>query len=369
MMKRTFIIYCLLTILGFEAAFSEDGRIVSQKDLKKSTDTSRIPSPAQIIATPVKTNTDIEAVLVNQAITAKLIRLNPRAVSFVTDYRTRNTADLMGIKDWGMPYFNLIDKVMTQQGLPVELKYLAVVESKLKSAALSSAGAVGPWQLMPATARELGLKVGKGKDERRDYYKSTTAAAKYLKYLYGEFGDWLLVIAAYNSGPGYVYNAIKKSKSRNFWNLQYYLPEESRTHVKKFIGTHYIFEGQGGICTLTTDEATEQIGALAGYMQNRNLSGEELNNATTTTISGKYRAAVISKYVNMDIEDFNRYNPYFDKIMDDADGTYSLKLPGGQMALFISNKYPILNESVLLMLGDVTVDLVPNKKSQTTAIK
>ncbi len=83
-----------------------------------------------------------------------------------------------------------------------------------------------------------------GKDERTDYYKSTHAAAKYLRDLYTEFGDWLLVIAAYNGGPGNVYSAIRKSGSRNFWDLQYYLPAESRTHVKKFIGTHYVFEGQ-----------------------------------------------------------------------------------------------------------------------------
>ncbi len=103
---------------------------------------------------------------------------------------------------------------------------------------------------MPATARILGLKVNRSHDERTDYFKSTHAAAKYLKDLYTEFGDWLLVIAAYNGGPGNVYSAIRKSGSRNFWNLQYYLPAESRTHVKKFIGTHYIFEGQGRVTTL-----------------------------------------------------------------------------------------------------------------------
>jgi len=371
MMKRKLIFFYMLSVFLVGSANAGERLFRPGTSLKLVKDTTQTPTPAQIITNPVILNNDLEAVMSNQAYAAKLIRLNPRAISFVHDYMARNSKDLEEIKDWGMPYFNMMDKVLAKNGLPVELKYLAVVESQLKSAALSSAGAVGPWQLMPATARGLGLKVVKGKDERRDYYKSTNAAAKYLKALYSEFGDWLLVIAAYNGGPGYVYSAIKKSKSRDFWALQYYLPAESRNHVKKFISTHYIFEGQGGITTLTRDEATEQIGALAGYMQNRNLTGEELNNSSTTTISGKYRAVVISKYVNMDIENFNKYNPYFDKIMDEADGTYTLKLPVSQMELFIANKYPILNESVQMLLeNNISVEAdVPGEKIQVTAKK
>jgi len=245
-----------------------------------------------------------------------------------------------------------MDGILVKYGLPTELKYLAVIESRLQSGAVSWAGAAGPWQLMPATARGMGLKVTKLKDERRDYYKSTTAAAKYLKYLFGEFHDWLLVIAAYNGGPGYVYSAIKKSKSRDFWVLQKYLPLESRNHVKKFIGAHYIYEGQGGITTLTKDEATEQIGSLAGYMFNRQLTGQELNNSKTTTISGKYHSMVIVKYINMDVQDFNRYNPEFDKLMAGPESEYQMKLPASKMDLFIANKNPILNESVQRMLTD-----------------
>jgi membrane-bound lytic murein transglycosylase D len=266
----------------------------------------------------------------------------------------------------------MMDDIFEQHGLPIELKYLAVIESKLKSSAVSYAGAVGPWQFMAATAKGYGLKVSKSRDERRDYYKSTHAAAKYLKYLYNEFGDWLLVIAAYNGGPGYVYNAIKKSKSRNFWELQNYLPAETRNHVKKFISTHYILEGQGGICTLTKAEATEQIGSLAGYLLNRNLTAEELNNASTTTISGKYRAVVVAKYVNMDSQEFNRYNPHFDKMMDSNQNSYDLKLPEDGMEKFIANKYSILNESVQLLLNETNTSTATtelNKKLQTTAIK
>jgi membrane-bound lytic murein transglycosylase D len=101
-------------------------------------------------------------------------------------------------------------------------------------------------------------------------YKSTKAAAKYLNDLYKEFGDWLLVIAAYNSGPGPVYTAIKKSGSHNFWRLQQYLPLETRLHVKRFIGTHYYFEGEGSITTLTKAEATEHLKAVTKFMENAN---------------------------------------------------------------------------------------------------
>ena len=108
-------------------------------------------------------------------------KLNPRAVGFVQDYIEKNDKDLESMKSWGRPYFNMIDGILSQYGLPRELKYLAVIESQLKSNSVSWVGAVGPWQLMPATARVLGLKVNRHCDERRNYSKSTHAAAKYFK--------------------------------------------------------------------------------------------------------------------------------------------------------------------------------------------
>ena len=283
------------------------------------------------------------------------VRLNPRAISFVQDYMDKNTEDLLDMKEWGRPYFNMMDNILSKYGLPTELKYLAVIESRLKRSAVSWAGAVGPWQLMPGTARILGLKVSRSRDERTDYYKSTHAAAKYLKDLYTEFGDWLLVIAAYNGGPGNVYTAIRKSGSRNFWNLQYYLPAESRTHVKKFIGTHYIFEGQGSVTTLTKAEATEQMGVTATYLLKRNLTAQELSEIKSVTVSGKYYSSVIARHVAMEPATFNRYNPDFDKKMASADNAYELKLPADKMELFQANKYTILNESVQLLLSGATV--------------
>ena len=278
-------------------------------------------------------------------------RLNPKALSFVQDYMKENWSDLQSMRTWGRPYFNLIETILTQYGLPRELKYLAVIESNLKPSATSWAGAVGPWQLMPQTARDLGLKVTRQHDERRNYYKSTRAAAMYLRDLYNELGDWLLVIAAYNGGTAHVYHAIRRSGSRSFWDLQYYLPTESRIHVKKFIGTQYTFEGQGSVTTLTKEEAREQLSGSSMYVFNRNLTPEEASDAKTVAISGKYFSTVIARYTLLDSATFSRYNPDFDKVMASPNNTYDLKLPSDKMELFAANKYEILNESVQLLPG------------------
>jgi membrane-bound lytic murein transglycosylase D len=166
-----------------------------------------------------------------------------QGMKFVNHYIKYNDEDLLVVKKRSEGPFTIIDSVLDHYGLPLELKYLAVIESELKPTALSRVGAKGPWQLMPGTAHVLGLKVSHHSDERTSYYKSTRAAAKYLKDLHREFGDWLLVLAAYNGGPVPVYRAIRKAHSRDFWTLQRYLPAESRNHVKKFIATAYYFEG------------------------------------------------------------------------------------------------------------------------------
>lgn len=277
-------------------------------------------------------------------------QVNPHAESYMQDYLNAHTKSLVQMKSWGQPYFNLIDNILSQYGLPRELKYLAVIESNLNTRATSWVGAGGPWQFMPYTAREYGLVVNNLLDERRDYYKSTHAAARYLLTLYGQLKDWLLVIAAYNGGPGRVYSAIKKSGSRNFWNLQYYLPTESRNHVKKFIATHYIMEGTGGVTT-TPNLAGNPGAGVNSFDVKPDLSEEEISNASTQSITGKYNSVVIAKNLSMDIVTFNRYNPDFDNLMS-INGNYDLRLPADKMQLFLANKYVILNECVQLLLGD-----------------
>jgi membrane-bound lytic murein transglycosylase D len=282
------------------------------------------------------------------------VRLNPKALNFVQDYMKENWDELQSIRSKGQAYFNLIENILTQYGLPKELKYLAVIESNLKSSAVSRVGAKGPWQLMPQTARDLGLKVNRNIDERKNYVKSTRAAALYLRDLYSQLGDWLLVIAAYNTGTAKVFHAIHSSGSRSFWDLENYLPLESRLHVKRFIGTQYTFEGQGSVTTLTKEEATEQLTGSAMYVYHRDLTAQEAQTARTVTVTGKYSSAVIAKYTLMDSATFDRYNPNFDKIMAGSNNSYDLKLPAGKMDLFVANKYDILTESVQLLAKEAT---------------
>lgn len=163
---------------------------------------------------------------------------------YMAGYVRQNKEVLQHIKQSKAASFKVIDATFKKYNLPSDLKYLAVVESELKASAVSKVGAVGFWQLMPETAQLLGLKVTAKYDERKHLSKSTQAAAIYLRDLHREFGDWLLVLAAYNSGPGPVYKAIRKSGSRDFWKLQAYLPAETRAHVKRIIATRYYFEGQ-----------------------------------------------------------------------------------------------------------------------------
>ena len=291
------------------------------------------------------------------------VKLNARAVSFVKDYMDAEGKNLEKMKTWGQPYFNTIDNILVKYNLPKELKYLAVIESELKSTATSWVGAVGPWQLMPETARLLGLKVNHKVDERQNYQKSTHAAAKHLKDLYNEFGDWLLVIAAYNGGAGKVYSAIRKSGSRNFWKLQYYLPAESRNHVKKFIATHYIMEGDGGITTLTKDETDILKQASNVNPAEKNLSAAELTNSKVQGISGRYNSLVITKYIAFSIIEFNRYNPDFDKLIT-HNGKYELRLPADKIDLFMAKRYDILNESLQIMLDSFKQSLSTPAKTQ-----
>ena len=233
-----------------------------------------------------------------------------------------------------------------------EVKKLAVSESDLKANATSWVGARGPWQFMSYTAKDYGLQVNGFIDERTDYYKSTNAAARYLLSLYKDLKDWLLVIAAYNGGPARVYSAIRQSGSRNFWALQYYLPTESRNHVKKFIATHYIMESTDNTTASSMNYSTLKDG---NNVFKSTLSQEDADNTEVLNLSGKYNSVIIAKNLSMDIIEFNRLNPGFDMVMSSGDA-FDLRLPSDKMDLFVANKYPILNECVHVLLNTVNTE-------------
>jgi membrane-bound lytic murein transglycosylase D len=276
-----------------------------------------------------------------------LSQLSPKAVPFVQDYIRKQGKELTKMKEWGRPYLDLYDNILTQYGVPKEMKYLSVIESHLRSGLVSWAGAVGPWQIMDYEAKRLGLRVGKI-DDRTDYTKSTQAAAKLMKELYNQFGDWLLVVAAYNGGAGRIRQAIRLSGSRNFWDLQYYLREETRSHVKKFIGTHYLFEGSGGVTTMIKQEASD-FKANEAEKINQPLSETELNTTSVIPIKGRYNSRIVIKFLEMDLLQFSKWNPVFDKTLSSGQ-PYNLRLQIDKLPLFEAKKQEILSESIRLLL-------------------
>ena len=276
-------------------------------------------------------------------------QVNPYAESYMSDYLKSNTKYLLNLRKTATPYFNLIDGILSQYGLPRELKYLAVIESNLKSTALSSAGARGPWQFMSYTAKDYGLQVNEWTDDRTDYFKSTTAASKYLLTLYKDLKDWLLVIAAYNGGPGRVYSAIRKSGSRNFWQLQYYLPEESRNHVKKFIATHYIMETKKAD-GLDNDKFNYSNLSDEEKFLTPKITNVEKENLAEAQVSGRYKSKIIAQNIEMDLKDFDRFNPQFDNIISTG-ASVTLRLPSAKMEMFNEKKLTILDQCIQELLS------------------
>ena len=170
------------------------------------------------------------------------VRLTKNVKSYIRDYTllARKSSELaLGNSTL---YFPIFEELNNTFGIPDEMKYLMVIESSLKPQAASKVGARGLWQLMPATARMHGLDINDYVDERSDPYRSTDAALMHLTDLFEEFGDWTLVIAAYNCGSGRMRSAIKKGKSKNFWKIKKYLPRETRDYIEKFIAAAYTME-------------------------------------------------------------------------------------------------------------------------------
>ena len=173
-------------------------------------------------------------------------------ISLYADRRRDLVRYMMGMADL---YFPIFEQILDQYDLPLELKYLAVVESALNPRALSRVGAAGLWQFMLPTGKLYGLEINSLIDERLDPYASTHAACRYFKDMYATFGDWHLVLASYNCGPGNVNKAIRRAGGRtNFWDIFPYLPKETRSYVPLFIAATYImtYHCEHNLCPMQT---------------------------------------------------------------------------------------------------------------------
>jgi len=168
--------------------------------------------------------------------------MNSYMVNYCASYINNFGRRLVAVSNKGET-FSTIESILAKHNIPKELEYLAVIESALNGNARSPVGAVGYWQFMSGTARLFGLTVNRHRDDRRNLYKSTEAAAKYLSYLYDKFDDWLLVVAAYNCGGGRLQSAVDRAGGKkDFWAVKAYLPKETQNHVLAFVATATIME-------------------------------------------------------------------------------------------------------------------------------
>ena len=171
------------------------------------------------------------------------IEYNPGLENIIKSFlknRKKSFERLMAISEY---YFPLFEEALAKQNVPLEIKYLAVVESALNPKAVSKMGATGLWQFMYHTGKQYNLKIDSYVDDRSDPLRSSEAAAQYMANMYAIFGDWDLVLASYNSGPGNVAKAIRRSGGQqNFWNIKKYLPQETQGYVPAFLATMYIYE-------------------------------------------------------------------------------------------------------------------------------
>ncbi len=304
---------------------------------------------------------------------------------FVRKYMELHNRTLSTVQGNSATPFSVIDNVLEKKNLPKELKYLAVIESALNYNAVSRAGAVGPWQLMETTARMMGLSVSRKQDERRDLAKSTAAATKYLELLYGQLNDWLLVIAAYNSGPTPVQRAIALTGSHNFWDIKEYLPRETQGHVLAFIATASIFENLSKFIDLgsipvdfkfnnkikdkedeaalaaaksamvtpaTAGAAPTALASATPAVKKNPFSDEELKNMTMVRITQPIYADLMAQELGIDKKLIARWNPDYETFVFRTYPTpfYNLRIPKDKLELFLKKKEFLDKKSKVILM-------------------
>jgi membrane-bound lytic murein transglycosylase D len=227
---------------------------------------------------------------------------------------------LMGLSQF---YFPVFEEQLAKNNIPLEIKYLAIVESALNPKAVSRVGATGLWQFMYHTGKQYGLKIDSYVDERSDPFKASEAASQYMTNMYKMFGDWDLVLASYNSGPGNVAKAIRRSGGKqNFWNIKKYLPKETQGYLPAFLATMYIFEYH----------------KEHGIVPNKAIA----NHFATDTIAVKRHITFrqISSLLDISESEIKFFNPSYkrDEIPYITGQINFLKLPKDKIAVFASNE-------------------------------
>ncbi len=256
------------------------------------------------------------------------LTFNERVFSFVDYFTIRNreyTRMVVRRKD---VYFPLFEKYLKKYGIPEDLKYLSIVESGLNPEARSRVGAVGLWQFMPSTGRMYGLNQDWYVDERMSPEKSTEAACKYLKQLYNMFDDWELALAAYNTGPGNVRKAIRRSGyKKDFWSIYNYLPRETRSYVPQFVAVIYALN----------------------HLEEHNLLEEVpeyVFEADTLLVSQFISLKALGEQINVCEEDLRRLNPELRRgAIPETAKNYPLLIPADTYDFIAANSTAILDSA------------------------
>ncbi|ADQ79595.1 Lytic transglycosylase catalytic [Paludibacter propionicigenes WB4] len=244
---------------------------------------------------------------------------NPNVRSFIELYTVRKRHQVEYMLGMSNYYFPLFEQVLGANNLPLELKYLSIIESALNTTIVSRMGAAGLWQLMIGTGRMYGLEINSLVDERLSPVKATNAAAKFLKDLYAIYGDWNLVIASYNCGPGNINKAIRRAGGkRDYWAIYPYLPRETRGYVPIFIAANYSLH----------------------YASQHNLCPAIVNMPTltdTVMVHQRIHLEQVANVLNLPIDEVRLLNPQYKKDIIPGDiKPYALCLPLNSINAFIA---------------------------------
>lgn len=288
----------------------------------------------------VEVSDDVYIKRLSQMPTTIEMPFNQIVKSYINMYTQKKRGLVENMLGMSLYYMPIFEQALEREGLPLELRYLPMIESALNPDAVSRAGATGLWQFMLPTARGMNLEINSIVDERRDPYRSSDAAAKYLKQLHGIYNDWSLAIAAYNCGPGNVNKALRRvgGDKKDFWAIYPYLPAETRGYVPCFIAANYVMT----------------------YYKEHNISPALAKRPIITDsihVSKRVHFDQISNVLNIPVEELRVLNPQFrhDIIPGDI-RSYSLVLPSQQVYCYIMSEDSILAYNAEMYSRRTTVE-------------